>query len=96
MTHTYNGWKNRATWLVALYFFDYFVESLTELEDIREINQIEDYIKDFIDEYLEENMPKDLFICDLMDSFSPDYYQLAKNVHESLIENGVIQDSDEF
>ncbi len=53
MDNTYNGWTNRETWLVNLYFGDSW-ESVACVESTRDfmeeqIDQLESWIRDFID-----------------------------------------------
>lgn len=51
MDHTYNGWTNRATWLVNVWFNP---ESKEDVQMAREqlesdIDALPDYLKDFVD-----------------------------------------------
>ncbi len=73
---TYNGWANRETWLVNLWFGDYFAE----LADGGEVIDA-DYIRDFVDEHVAECMGggRDGFIADMLDMSGIDWGELAEH-----------------
>lgn len=74
--NTYNGWTNRATWLVNVWFNP---ESKDDVQMAREtledaIDQLPDFLKDFVDtdinwEELESSMDEE----DALDADAPDY-----------------------
>jgi hypothetical protein len=70
---SYNGWKNRQTWLVNVHFGDY----LQELAD--DGQKIDAYfIRGMVDEHFQEQI-KDLsmFVQDLIDDAGIDWDELA-------------------
>ena len=74
---TYNGWTNRATWLVNLWFG----ENLTMMqEDGEEVSA--DYIESMITEYVDEIVPTSSFIADLIDLQEINWEELAEHYRE--------------
>jgi len=67
-----NGWKNRETWLVNLWFGDNFA---MDADDGVEITA--DYIRDVVENYVDEIVPASSFIADMMDLNAIDYDELA-------------------
>ncbi len=71
----YNGWTNRETWLVNLWFGDYFAELADEGETIDA-----DYIENFIREHVEEATQGAAgFIADMLDLSGIDWDELASH-----------------
>ena len=70
-----NGWTNRETWLVNLWFGDYFNQEASEGREITP-----DEIKDFVESHLEEVSGgiQCGFTRDLLNSFEINYHELAK------------------
>jgi hypothetical protein len=71
-----NGWKNRETWLVNIWFGDMFQ---MELEDGIEITAgyIEDVVTNYLDETLGRGNGDAGFIRDMLDLGAIDYDELA-------------------
>jgi len=67
-----NGWKNRETWLVNIWFGDGFQ---MELEDGVEITA--DYIRETVENYVDEIVPASSFVADMMDMRVIDWDELA-------------------
>ena len=67
-----NGWKNRETWLVNLWFGDTFAMMQ---DDGIEITA--EYIESMVTEYVDEIVPASSFIADMMDMRAIDYDALA-------------------
>jgi len=70
-----NGWKNRETWLVNIWFGDTFQ---MELEDGIEITA--DYIRDIVENYVDEIIGRgdgSGFVRDMLDLGAIDYGELA-------------------
>ena len=67
-----NGWTNRETWLVNLWFGDMFQN---DLEDGVEITA--DYIEHIVTEYVDEYVPQSSFIADMIDMRAINYAELA-------------------
>ena len=67
-----NGWKNRETWLVNLWFGDMFA---MEADDGVAITA--DYIRETVEEYVDAIVPLSSFIADMMDMRAIDYAALA-------------------
>jgi hypothetical protein len=76
-----NGWKNRATWLVNLWFGDSFAAMQDDGDNITA-----DYIETLVNDYIEDNLdPKKChgFIMDMMDLSAIDYEELAAHYETS-------------
>ena len=74
--NTYNGWTNRETWLVNLYFMD-----SVDIEESVEA----DYLETMVDEYLEAfSLPP--FVTDLMALGLINWQELA-DTHNSDLED---------
>ncbi len=69
-----NGWKNRETWLVNLWFGDMFA---MDADDGVEITA--DYIEQVVVHYVDEIVPASSFIADMMDMRAIDYAELARH-----------------
>ena len=67
-----NGWKNRETWLVNLWFGDMFA---MDQDDGIEITA--EYIENVVTEYVDSIVPASSFIADMMDMRAIDYDALA-------------------
>jgi hypothetical protein len=67
-----NGWKNRETWLVNLWFGDNFA---MDADDGVEITA--DYIRETVESYVDELVPASSFIADMMDLGAINYDELA-------------------
>lgn len=67
-----NGWKNRETWLVNLWFGDNFA---MDADDGIEITA--DYIRETVESYVDEIVPASSFIADMMDMNAINYDELA-------------------
>jgi len=82
----YNGWKNRETWLVNIWFGDMFQ---MELEDGIEITA--DYIRETVENYVDEIVGRgdgSGFVQDLLYLGGIDYDELASHyeTEEELVE----------
>jgi hypothetical protein len=83
--NTYNGWKNRETWLVNLWFGDSY--HYAETGETVTAEQIEA----MIDEHIDEVVPSDCgFVRDLIDLSRVDWDELAEAWNE-----GADEDEDE-
>jgi len=67
-----NGWKNRETWLVQIWFGDNFA---MDADDGIAITA--DYIREAVEEYVDAIVPASSFIADMMDLRAIDYDELA-------------------
>ena len=85
-----NGWKNWETWLFALHFMDHLHDRVPELHEdgeFRNATDLEDWLKEFLDDYLHETVGTgDTFVNDIMNGFTGDvdYREIAQH----LIEDG--------
>lgn len=72
----YNGWANRETWLVNLWFGDIFAAMQDDGVKITA-----DYIRETVEQYIEEKIGSDWsdFIVDMMDLGAIDYDELASH-----------------
>ncbi|MEH6637106.1 MAG: hypothetical protein V7700_16420 [Halioglobus sp.] len=70
--NTYNGWTNRETWLVNIWFMDSFDGERVSAESLR----------DRVDEYVEEIVPSASFVTDMLDLGLIDWTELA-DTHNS-------------
>lgn len=96
----YNGWTNRETWLVNLYFgeafYDYIKERLEEeggaleqfnRDDQEAISKIAAIYRDYVESYLEEELEKlSSFLSDYINLGLIDWYDLAESVYNDLKE----------
>lgn len=71
-----NGWTNRETWLVNLWFGDGFTMDAEEGVEITA-----DYIRETVEQYIEDKLGGDWsnFIADMMDLGAIDYEELARH-----------------
>ena len=74
---SYNGWKNKPTWLVNVWLGDYLQESLQE-SGIRDVYDASRYLESMVEEMQEGNVIGG-FSSDLMAYVMAeiDYYELA-------------------
>ena len=93
--NTYNGWTNRETWLVNLYFGDVFNSFIDEdlnegsidLEQSKEdiISEIAERYDNFVTEQLEEEIEAlSSFLHDFIDLGRIDWYDLAESIYEDI------------
>ena len=84
---SYNGWKNRQTWLVNVHFGDYLQELADEGQKIDA-----DFIRDMVDEHFQEQV-KDLsmFVQDLIDDAGIDWDELAAHFETEDEDRGVLE-----
>jgi hypothetical protein len=75
---TYNGWTNRETWLVNLWFGDYLSDLISEGDTVDA-----DTIRDFVDSYIDECVPESGFIRDLINTNEINYAELAAALEET-------------
>ena len=69
-----NGWKNRETWLVNLWFGDTFAMMQDDGVQITP-----DFIQSEVEAYVDEIVPASSFIADMMDMNAIDYDELASH-----------------
>ena len=77
--NTYNGWTNRETWLVNVWFMDGLDCSETVTAD---------YLQDMVEEYVYEQIETCSFIADMIDLGCIDWESLAEH-HNSDVEVAV-------
>lgn len=70
----YNGWTNRETWLVNLWFGDYFAELADDGETVDA-----DYIRSHVWDYVDEHVPASSFVADMLDLDGIDWDELASH-----------------
>ena len=74
---SYNGWKNRETWLVNIWFGDTFICDAENGDTITA-----DYIRDTVENYLDEIIGRGDgfgFVRDMLDLNAIDYDELASH-----------------
>jgi len=67
-----NGWKNRETWLVNIWFGDNFA---MDADDGIEITPA--YVREIVENYIDEIVPASSFVADLIDLREVDWDALA-------------------
>lgn len=67
-----NGWKNRETWLVNLWFGDNFAADADD-----GVAVTADYIRATVESYVDVIVPASSFIADMMDLRAISYDELA-------------------
>jgi hypothetical protein len=75
--NTYNGWANRETWLVNLYFGEdsSYIEEMCE--DARgDVDTLAEMIKEMVQDYIDEQTTNG-FVRDLLNDSAIDYDELA-------------------
>lgn len=83
--NTYNGWTNRATWLVNLHFGN-DTEYLSEIINVCNgdigmlATQLEEIVREHVDSVLGE---KDMFISDMLNLSEIDWWELASRYMDS-------------
>ena len=75
--NSYNGWTNRETWLVNIWFMDNLYE---ELKGIDSQGDRAHYIKNYVEEHVYNSDIPDSFINDLIDISQVNWHELA-DVH---------------
>jgi len=71
----YNGWTNRNTWLVNIWFGDSFADMASEGEKIDS-----DYIESYVMDYIEEQIGGFTgFVADLIDFSGINWEELASH-----------------
>ena len=73
---SYNGWKNKPTWLVNAWLGDYLQESLQE-SDIRDAYDASQYLESIVDDITDEEKPGNGMVSDLLT-----YVMAEINYHE--------------
>jgi hypothetical protein len=78
----YNGYTNRATWLTALHLGDLLDEQLVDDNGFTSIQEIEQYIRDYVYDMAIESIDSNSYVKDLlMNEYREiDFYQLAKSI----------------
>ena len=72
---TYNGWRNRETWLVNIWFLDGVTEPMTA-------DSIQSIVEEALDETLTSTGAMKGFITDMMDVDCIDWEALAAHTQE--------------
>ena len=91
-TQTYNGWTNRATWLVPLHFEDFFNDMIRdEIESNdgdkeKALSNIRDNIEITVKEIFDEEVEKitNSFVKDLIVLDDINYTEIAENLSEDI------------
>lgn len=70
---TYNGWANRETWLVNVWFGDYFAKLAEEGTEVDAV-----FIQGFVEEHVDEYIEPSSFLADMLDFSGIDWDSLAE------------------
>ena len=68
----YNGWKNKDTWLVNVWWGDYFLQIVEEEERSLSADELEQMVEEFKPDL-------DGFWSDILNLFEPDWHELAEH-----------------
>mgnify|MGYP001192618890 FL=1 len=74
--NSYNGWTNRETWLVNIWFMD---NLYLELRDVVSQGDRARYIRDYVEEHVDNSDIPDSFINDLIDISRVNWHELGAN-----------------
>ena len=74
---SYNGWKNRETWLVNIWFGDMFACDAENGDNVT-ASYIEDVVTDYVDEIIGRGDGSG-FVRDMLDLNAIDYDELASH-----------------
>ena len=88
---SYNGWKNRETWLVNIWFGDMFACDAENGDNVT-ASYIEDVVTDYVDEIIGRGDGSG-FVRDMLDLNAIDYDELASH-YETDEEVVVEEDAD--
>jgi hypothetical protein len=72
---TYNGWRNRETWLVNMWFLDCVTEPMTA-------GSIRSMVEETLDDALTSTGAMKGFITDMMNDYLIDWEELAAHTQE--------------
>ena len=75
--NSYNGWTNRETWLVNIWFMDNLYEELKDFDYVT--GDRARYIKDYVEEHVDNSDIPDSFINDLIDISRVNWHELGAN-----------------
>lgn len=77
----YNGWKNKETWLVNVWFGDYITEIVEEQGHPISAETYENIVEEALEEGLEQDIERKGFIGDLFNCawYEIDWRELAKH-----------------
>jgi hypothetical protein len=104
--NTYNGWTNYETWLCNMWFENFEFTDILDIFDGCEdnddiLNVIEDYIKDFVNEFVEQSFaPGDShgFIYDMLNSAiqTIDFRDIAEHYVDDVVDElAALNDEDD-
>jgi hypothetical protein len=82
MDYKYNGWTNRETWLVNLYFEETLREWITE-NHVKDAFGLKECFEDFLDEILEVGKLNG-FLVDYIDFSLINYHELFEEFRAEL------------
>ena len=77
MNNKYNGWTNRETWLVNLWFGD----ELTVMQEDGESITAE-FIESMVTDYVDQIVPTSSFVADMIDLQCINWDELAEHYQE--------------
>ena len=91
----YNGWANRQTWLLNVHDF---YEGAFDGQQFADVSELEDAMQSMFEEFLDENLPSNGLINDLLVTSGIDYRELAEHYaadHPEVIAGEEEEDEDE-
>lgn len=91
----YNGWRNRETWLVNLYFGDSFEEFAREDfdPDVTTVQDLADSYEQYVEEILEPEIEGlGSFLNDYLDLGLINWYELAESQYNEFAANSNVED----
>ncbi len=83
----YNGWTNRATWLVNLWVGDNLAETISDTGEAMDANAVESFVSELLDFHgntVENGLAQDLLCYALADV---NWHEIAESANEGALDH---------